>query len=133
MCPRLKTLLGAMLCMLLTGTAFGEAKVEVTRADLGFGDRYKVGSWTPLRLEISGGEKTITAVADIRVPDGEGTSTGIVSTPFSVTALGQTTVEMLVRVGRLDAPIDVRIINVETGKTVSNRNLSPVANSTKAA
>ncbi len=107
--------------MLLSGAAFAEAKVEVTRADLGFGDRYKVGSWTPLRLEISGGEKTITAVAYVRVPDGEGTSTGISSAPFSVTAHGQTTVEMLVRVGRLDAPIDVRIVNVETGKTVSKR------------
>ncbi len=116
------TLLGASALMLSASAAVAQPKVDITRAGIGFGDRYKVGSWTPLRLEVVGGQETHTAVADVRVPDGEGTSTRIVSPPFSLAAGSESTIEVLVRIGRLDASVDVRIVDVETGRTLSKRN-----------
>jgi hypothetical protein len=108
--------------MLSASAAVAQPKVDITRVGIGFGDRYKVGSWTPLRLEVVGGQETHTAVADVRVPDGEGTSTRIVSPPFSLAAGSESTIEVLVRIGRLDASVDVRIVDVETGRTLSKRN-----------
>ncbi len=120
--PRPTTLLlGATMLSMLATTALAQPKVEVTRADIGFGNRYKVGTWTPLRIRVAGGKKTLTAVAEIRMPDGEGTSTRLMSAPFSLPAGSDTTIEVLVRIGQLDAPVDVQVLDLETGQAVAKR------------
>ena len=114
-------LCGVVLLAGLASSANAQQRVEVTRADIGFGDQYKVGSWAPLRVQVVGGEKSINALADVRVPDSEGVATQVFSSPFNLPAGASATVELLVRVGQLEAPVEVRIIDLGRGKAVAKR------------
>ncbi|WP_145246925.1 hypothetical protein [Aeoliella mucimassa] len=122
-------LLGTILLLVGAFSASAQAqqppKVTLERAELGFADRYRVGSWTPLRLTISGGEKTVTAIAQVAVPDSDGVYTSVNSLPFSLPAKGVTSVELLVRIGQLESPVDVTLINLEQGRRLASRKFSP--------
>lgn len=118
--PLLQLLATAVL-LLPAATLLAQEKPTPLRADMGFGDRYKVGCWTPLRIAVEGGEKSRSLVAEVRVPDGEGTLTSITSRPFSLTAGGMATVELLVRVGQLEASVEVVLLDAETGRFVTRR------------
>lgn len=88
---------------------------------MGFGNCYKVGSWTPLRITVEGGDKPSTLVANVWAPDGEGTLTSISSRPFNVSAGGLATIELLVRVGQLDSSVEIELYDLELNKAVSKR------------
>ncbi|MCO6047625.1 hypothetical protein NG895_27285 [Aeoliella sp. ICT_H6.2] len=118
--PLLQLLATAVL-LLPAATLLGEERPQPVRADIGFGDHYKVGCWTPLRISVLGGEKPATLMAEVRVPDGEGTLTSINSRPFSVAAGAMTTVEMLVRIGQLESSVEVLLRDAQTGKVVGKR------------
>lgn len=116
----LRLLATAVLVLFLAAT-LSQAKVKLDRVHVGFGDRYLVGSWTPLRLDLTGSEKEISAIAEFRFPDGDGVSTEIRSAPFSLPAKGKTQVEVLVRIGQLDAPVEVRLFDIGARKQVAKR------------
>lgn len=90
---------------------------ELVKADLGFGDRYKVGCWTPLRLTCKGGDETITVFAEVRLPDPDGKLVSISSPRFSLPNGSVVERELLVRVGKLDSPVAVNLMMERPGKS----------------
>lgn len=114
-------LLATAILVFLTMAAQSLGKASLDRIHVGFGERYLVGSWTPVRLEMTGGEKEISAIAKFSFLDSDGVATRISSAPFSLPAKASTQVETLVRVGRLDAPMQVTLIDIRAQKKIADR------------
>lgn len=114
----------AILAMCVSASSMAQSGVEVLRADLGFGGVYKVGCWVPLRLEIAGGEESITAMIEVKAPDADGVVTSLPTRPLSLTAGKTSSIELLVRVGQLDSPIEVDVRDLDSGKLAARRRFS---------
>ncbi|WP_442485636.1 hypothetical protein [Aeoliella sp. SH292] len=118
-------MLAGLLLIGIASQLMAAEKPELVRVDLGFGNHYKVGSWVPLRITTVGGKENVTAVAVVNVPDTDGRLTSISTTPFSLPAEDAKTVELLARIGQLDSPVEVLLINAENGKQIARRQFTP--------
>ena len=121
-----RRLLGIVLLLGLSTTALAQSQgLKIERVELGFNHQYKVGSWVPLRLSLLGGKEGVAAVAQVEVPDSDGVYTMIPSLPFSVPAGKSAEVELLVRIGQLESPLNVTIVGLEPRKKLAEAKLSP--------
>jgi len=109
-------LLSLVVLSVLASVSAAQQGPELVKADMGFGDRYKVGCWTPLRLTCKGGDETLTVFAEVRLPDGDGKLVSITSPRFSLPAGSEVNRELLVRAGKLDSPVAVNLMMERTGK-----------------
>lgn len=116
MLPFRTRIIALLLSLYATSAALAQTGPDVVRADIGFGDRYKVGCWTPLRLGFVGGNQGLTVFAEVRLPDSDGKIVSINSSQFSLPAGGAVEREMLVRVGKLDSPVAVQLLVDRPGK-----------------
>ncbi len=87
---------------------------------IGFNGVYKLGCWSPLVVELTGGTQSHTGQVSVTVPDTDGVPTTVYSErPVSVEP-GQTTlVRLLVRVGQANSPLEVQFI--ADGKVLRER------------
>jgi hypothetical protein len=98
---------------------------QIVEAHLGLGGYYKVGCWTPLTLQLRGGSEPLVVSPRVRVRDGEGLITAFRGTPFELGAGQERRVEILVRVGQLDAPVEVELVAEGHARPVASRTFDP--------
>ena len=117
----------ASLCM-LPATAFAQSpEPTIVNAKIGFQGVYKLGCWTPLKIEILGGTKPCSGRLVVSVPDTDGVPTRVVSEasrPVGVDPKQTTTVRLFVRIGQSSSPLKVRLIS-EDGKVLAKRTFHP--------
>ncbi len=115
-------LLGAMCGVLGADSAvMAQQRIEIVEAQLGFGGRYKIGCWTPLVITLQGGSEPQVVVPRTQFPDGDGQMTEIIARPVNLTPGQQQKVALLVRIGQLDASLQVDLID-DQGRRITRAN-----------
>ncbi len=109
--------------------------VEVENVRIGFDDRFKVGTWTPVRLQLRGGPVGFAGVIELVTNDADGTPT-TVRQQVAVAAGGSQRVTLYTRPGSLDAEMFIRFYDGKSGRKVGpdlstlalmgNKNLNPL-------
>jgi len=94
-------------------------KLRVESVEIGFDGAFKLGHWTPVRIEFTGGSKEIRGTVDITTLDSDGVRTvyrtdGDEQVDFK--AGSETTVLRYVKFGRSSGDVTVRVFDAE--KTV---------------
>jgi hypothetical protein len=89
------------------------AEVKIRRIELGFKNHFKVGSWTPFRIEIDGAPTSEKQQVEITVGDSDGVPT-TASAPLT-TAGGdhQSLATVYTKVGRIGSAIQVSLVSDE--------------------
>lgn len=111
------------LAFCVASVANAVEKPEIVAAHLGLGGAYKLGSWTPLRVVVQGGEEPLAGQVLAVTPDTDGVKVGAKAPGARPIAIepGRTTEErMYVRIGQLNAPVDVQLANT-SGRTIDQR------------
>ena len=88
-------------------------KPEIVAARLGFDNAYKLGCWTPLKIDVLGGSEQQTGLLVVTAPDSDGVPTSILSSPMKpvgLTPQSVTTTRMFVRIGKSESPLRVQFI-----------------------
>ena len=105
--------------------------VTISSAEIGFNQSYKLGCWTPLTIELSGGSQTWSGQVRATVPDTDGVPTHVFSS-VTVAADENFSVQLFVRMGQSSSPINVALLDEEK-KTIAQRNLYLGANAEQNA
>lgn len=116
-----------LLVLIFAGPARANDEVgplpEIAGLQIGFDGCYKVGLWTPVRIELRGGSEPAVGRVSITVPDGEGVASRV-STPGEEpvrVAPGETeSVLLYVRFGRIHSAATVRF-ETDDGRSVQRR------------
>jgi hypothetical protein len=90
-------------------SAVADSLPSVTRLQVGFGNHYKLGCWTPVAMTLSGafGDSGARGRLDLQAPDGDGVPTWFTGPTATWTAGG---IELgYVRIGRPDRALQVRL------------------------
>ena len=88
-------------------------KPQILAMRLGFGGTYKLGSWTPVEVDLQGGSEPMTGVIVVTAPDTDGVPTSVVSPPsrpVGLTPLAVSTARLFVRIGKSQSPVRVQFI-----------------------
>ncbi|MGA2032667.1 MAG: hypothetical protein ABSG68_10445 [Thermoguttaceae bacterium] len=96
---------------------------------VGFGDRYKVGLWTPVEVTLRGGTRPMTGEVCLTVPDGDGVPTRVSTPPerpCQVLPGVDSRVTLYVRVGNTEPTIEAAFL-VE-GRPVARRKFETALN-----
>jgi hypothetical protein len=94
---------------------------SITGVSLGFGDNYKVGSWTPVEVELKGGKEPLTGIVTVNVPDGDGVPTTVASIrPVAIEPGKTTTSRLFVRPGQSYGSLQVQVLTTE-GKVAASK------------
>jgi hypothetical protein len=120
--PHRIMVLAVLLTVIFAATASAQDKdPSVTAVSLGFADNYKVGSWTPVEVEIKGGKEPLTGIVTVNVPDGDGVPTTVVSTrPVAIEQGKTTTSRLFVRPGQSYGSLRVQVLTTE-GKEATSK------------
>ncbi len=81
---------------------------QIVGVRVGFGDRYKVGVWTPVEITLRGGDETCSGRVSAIVPDGDGVPSRVSTSedqPCIVEAGKESKVRLLCRFGRVRATL----------------------------
>ena len=121
----LKFALVAVLACGFSGVAFAVDPPVLVSAVLGVGGQYKLGCWAPLRLGVDGGSLPLAVDLVAIAPDSDGV--GVATTtpanrPLSTEPGRVAEGTLYVRIGKADAPIEVRLMS--SGKLLEKRVLS---------
>ena len=90
-------------------------EAEIGDVQIGIANCYKVGHWTPVRVEIAGGERLDDRRVEVIVEDSDGVPTRAaapVGSPGTVSASRSAVV--YTKVGRVGAPIRIRLLEGQT-------------------
>ncbi|MDZ4656292.1 MAG: hypothetical protein SH868_01805 [Bythopirellula sp.] len=120
--PRLMILLAVVLTWNVS-SAIHAQEPKVTGIRIGFADNYKLGCWTPLEVELTGGAKPQLGIVTVTVPDGDGVPTTVASPenrPIALEPGKKTTLRLFVRVGQSYSSLQVKFIDDE-GKVATAR------------
>jgi hypothetical protein len=119
--PRLILLLAVLAVIFASRATAQDKDPSVTAVSLGFADNYKVGSWTPVEVEIKGGKEPLTGIVTVNVPDGDGVPTTIASTrPVAIEPGKATTSRLFVRPGQSYGSLRVQVLTTE-GKEATSK------------
>ncbi len=103
------------------------AEPTIERLTVGLGNHFKVGCWTPVRIELAAGDRPLEADLELLVPDGDGLLTRIVhAEPGGAAAvkLGageKVTLVRYAKIGRIRGQLEARLVqdkNVLAASTV---------------
>src|SRR3954466_9872965 len=79
------------------GAARGAGEpVTIENIRVGFQDQYKVGAWTPVWVDLKGGNARFQGTLEIEAPDDDGTPT-VIARPVDVPSAGIVTVATVMR------------------------------------
>jgi len=87
---------------------------KIVTARVGLNNHYKLGFWTPIRVEIAGAESATDLTVEVTVADSDGVPT-TAATPLTPTgdAAGNRSVTVYTMVGRVGGPIRIALIDDE--------------------
>lgn len=106
----------AVLLVSAAPRAYSQEPVEKPSIEdirLGLGDTYKLGCWTPIAVELTGGTQSYTGRISVTVPDSDGVPTTVYSPddrPVGVDPGQATIARLMVRVGQANSTIQIRFI-----------------------
>ena len=84
-------------------------EVRIARVAVGFADRYRVGHWAPVVVEIQSDASVGDAELQLLVPDGKGTASATRFEAISIVA-GSQRVTAYAKLGRVDGDLTVRVV-----------------------
>jgi hypothetical protein len=116
-------ILVAVLLSASFNTSLRAQEAKVTGMRIGFADNYKLGCWTPLEVELTGGAKPQAGMVTVTVPDGDGVPTTVMTAPNRAVSLEpneKTAVRFFVRVGQSYSSLQVKLID-EKGEELAKR------------
>ncbi|WP_435010849.1 hypothetical protein P12x_002135 [Tundrisphaera lichenicola] len=104
-----------------SSTALGASRaVEVENVRVGFQERYKVGTWTPVWIQLRGGLDGFNGILELVAQDEDGSPTTI-GQSVQVAPGGSQRVTAYVRPGSLDPDFaTIRFIDGKSGRRVAN-------------
>lgn len=118
-----------LLALLLIAVLVNPASAQPTPDEpefesirMGFGNRYKVGCWTPVELSIRGGREPAQGIVTLTTPDGDGANSTVQSDrPIQLIPGQLTKVWLYVKPGRFDADYTARVLALplETGDVLA--------------
>jgi hypothetical protein len=120
---RTVTRLLALSILAFGSVAKGASTPEVSNLRIGFsgverGDRFKVGAWTPVWVQIEGGDDRFAGTVEVEVPDDNGTPT-VVRQTIEVPARQGVQAVLYTRAGSRDPNFVIRLRN-ERGRRVGH-------------
>jgi len=123
--PYCRILAIACLCLLVGGTPAQAQEPEPTivNAQIGFQGAYKLGCWTPIRVDLLGGTKAWTGRVVVTAPDTDGVPTRVISEqsrPVGIDPGQPTRVGLFVRVGQTNSSLQVQFVS-DDGKVRAKR------------
>jgi hypothetical protein len=118
-CLKLPLLVIALLLCTLAGPHLLCAQenaqpVTIESVELGFGGTYKVGHWSPVKVIVSAGDRTVQVRPELSVPDGDGVQTFFVTpdrSTLQIPAGSRATIRAHVKPGRSDGELTVRLMD----------------------
>lgn len=81
---------------------------------VGFGGKYKVGFWTPVRVTLRGGDQPVSGQLELETVDGDGVRvqfTGVANESLRIPAEATVTVTRYVKFGRVSGRLKIRLRN----------------------
>ena len=103
-----------LLFALLSPISVFAAEPVIESIQIGYSGLYKVGHWVPVRVNITSSQ-ALTGRVELTVPDGEGSPCATVYSDQQLSA-GKTSLNLLVKFGRVDSYISVRFSPDEKGQ-----------------
>lgn len=95
--------------------------LRVSGLEIGLAGSYKVGYWTPVRMQVKGGREPIAVMVELVVPDGDGTPVRFVAAQTVDVAVGeQATATVYAKFGSMSTPPTVRLVDSQ-GQVVAER------------
>lgn len=108
-------------------TSFAQEGPAITAVRAGFAGNYKLGCWSPLEVEITGGSERLVGRLTATVPDGDGVPTVVTTAanrPISIEPREKQTAHLFIRVGQAYGTLAVSLID-ERGETLAKRVFHP--------
>jgi hypothetical protein len=99
-----------------------DTSAAIVDVRVGFAGQYCVGCWTPVEVELLGGDKEFTGRVELTVPDGDGAASQTVSEPISLAAGKSSRALAYVKFGRLETPL--KAVFRADGEIVASRTFS---------
>ncbi|HEV3005088.1 MAG TPA: hypothetical protein VGX78_11545, partial [Pirellulales bacterium] len=90
---------------------------------VGFAGRYRVGFWTPVEVQLQGGEHESQATLELILPDGDDVNTRVASEPFTLLPGERHATLMYVKFGRVESSLGVELR--VGGEVVDHRTFTP--------
>jgi hypothetical protein len=115
--PTLRLILLAILLGPASSLFAQESPPSITGVRIGFGDNYKLGSWTPLEVELTGGTQPLAGIMTVTVPDGDGVPTTVATPenrPISLEPGKRSTIRLFVRVGQNYSSLHAKFITADS-------------------
>ncbi len=113
-------LVAALAAMAGVSASAASRAVEVENVRVGFGERYKVGTWTPVWVQLRGGLDGFSGFLELVAQDEDGTPTTIRQV-VQVAPGGSQRVTAYARVGSLDSDFaTLRFLDGKSGRRVAN-------------
>ena len=106
-----------------TGAAIAQEQPKITGLRAGFAGEYKLGCWTPLEVELTGGSKPVVGFVSVTVPDGDGVPTTVMTPanrPVAINAREKQSVRLFIRVGQSYCTLQVKLYN-DAGDEIASR------------
>lgn len=122
---RVVTCVSTILFVSVLGNAHALAQtVSIDEVIVGLNNHFRVGHITQVRLSISSDQSIPAARIELRLPDGEG-GESITSTDGVPIEVGQNRIDMLVKFGRVNSSLDVRVLDT-SGNELGTKSISAV-------
>jgi hypothetical protein len=117
----------AIISCIAATTLFAQQRPTITALRAGFAGSFKLGSWAPLEVELTGGEERHVVMVTVTVPDGDGVPTTVTTPtnrPISLDPRQKQTVRLFIRMGQSYGSLEVKLID-ERGETLVSRLFHP--------
>lgn len=101
---------------------------QIKSVQIGFDGKYRVGHWTPLRITIAGGSKSLRGRLEVTAPDSDGvrvTYGDAGHRSVEIAAGKEVAVSQYIKFGRTRTDLTVRL--VDDGRELATRTFSPSA------
>jgi hypothetical protein len=85
-------------------------EVQTVRVGFGSGNSFKVGCWTPVRIQLKAGPQRFSGFLDLMVPDDDGIATST-RQPLEIAATESTTLTAYSRPGGRDTEFTIRLVD----------------------
>jgi hypothetical protein len=93
-------------------TAVGDGP-RITDCRIGFDNRFKVGFWTPIFVDVSGAAGDKQLALEATTCDNDGIATTTTTFVESEASTATTTMQLYIKVGRMHGPIQIKLVGGE--------------------
>jgi len=115
-----RTALALLIAFCIASPALAaDSPAAISGLRVGFAGTYRVGCWTPVEVEFSGGEQDLQGRLELTVPDGDGLASVVSSDEITLPAGKTLRTLVYVKFGRLESPLKAAFVAGE--KTLFSR------------